>query len=305
MARCRVPFATVAVTFLAVVVALMSSLASQAGAQKAGRFYVEATSTPMSFLPAGAHNADWTPVVQEFGGVEMVLVPAGCFEMGSTDGDTEEGAVHRVCYEEPFWIGKYEVTNAQYQVCVTAGACSLPYNKANYDDPAYADHPVVDVTWFQASEYAAWVGGVLPSEARWDYAARGPEGWEYPWGDTFDGTRLNFCDASCEFGHRDSMYDDGFTQTAPVGSFPEGTSWVGAHDMSGNVWEWMSTAYAGYPFQADEVGEAGSPLDARALRSGSWLSGKYHTRAAYRFGAAVDFWSHGIGFRVARVAYSE
>lgn len=243
--------------------------------------------------------------MQEFNGVEMVLVPAGCFEMGSMDGGSDERVVHRVCYEEPFWIDKYEVTNAQYRACVTAGACSPPYDKTNYDDPAYADHPVVDVNWFQAGEYAAWMGGALPTEAQWEYAARGPEGWEYPWGDTFDGTRLNFCDASCEFDGRDSTYDDGYTQTAPVGSFRKGASWVGAHDMSGNVWEWTSTAYAGYPYQADEVREASSRLDARALRSGSWFSAKYYTRATYRFGAAPNFRGLGIGFRVVRVAPSQ
>ncbi len=274
------------------------------------------TPTPRpAAYPAGAPNADWTPVVREFNGLPMVYVPAGCFVMGSTDPQidaaleqcradygpcerdwfTDEKPRSEVCLDA-FWIGQTEVTNAQYQACVQAGACS-PLKDRRY--AGNADHPVVSVDWFQARDYAAWVGGALPSEGQWEYAARGPQGLQYPWGEEFDDNRLNYCDANCANDWRHAAYDDGYAQTAPVGSFPAGASWVGALDLSGNVWEWTSTLYREYPYRAGDGRE--DPTSAgwgRVLRGGSWNDGRFNARAADRLWLQPSTEDSHYGFRI-------
>jgi formylglycine-generating enzyme required for sulfatase activity len=123
------------------------------------------------------------------------------------------------------------VTNAQYVRCVEAGACQ---KSALADDARFngANYPVVGVVWQNAADYCRWAGGRLPSEAEWEYAARGPEGRLYPWGDTFDGSKVSSTGNA-----------DGCEYTAPVGSFLAGASWVGALDMAGNAYEWANNWY--------------------------------------------------------------
>lgn len=153
----------------------------------------------------------------------------------------------------------YEVTNAAYRACVEAGGCKAPGDRTYYDDPTYADHPVVWVDWFMAQAYAAWRGCRLPSEAEWEYAARGPDSRVYPWGN--------------QWAAENSVTSETFGQTAPVGSRPGGVSWVGALDMSGNVWEWTRSLYEPYPYDAGDGREAdtGDSRDVRrVLRGGSW-----------------------------------
>ncbi len=195
---------------------------------------------------------------------------------------------------EGYWIAKYEVSNAQYQLCVAAGTCE-PSDYAEDNRFNGADYPVVGVSWFDAAAYIAWLNeagavsgdwsNALPTEAEWEYAAVGQTGTDYPWGDEFDGTRLNFCDTNCTFDWKDSAWDDGYATTAPVGSYPAGESWVGASDMSGNVWEWT-----------------GSWLDEaqtrRVVRGGSWSYLQDLARAASRNGRAPDARDGGLGFRV-------
>jgi formylglycine-generating enzyme required for sulfatase activity len=203
----------------------------------------------------------------------MVFVPGGRFRMGRT---WQLDAWPHTVTLDSYWIDQTEVTNTHYGRCVAVGACRAPstcsWGEPTYGDPSMAHHPVVCVTWQDAASYCRWTGGRLPTEAEWEFAARGPEGSVYPWGDRFDGTRLNSCDANCP--HTDSQVlsiDDGFERTAPVGSFPDGASWCGAMDLAGNVWEWVGDWHARYPL-THQTNPAG-PQDGteRIIRGGSWF----------------------------------
>ncbi len=241
--------------------------------------------------------------------VEQVFVPAGSFRMGSEYGEENELPVHQVKLDA-FWIDRTEVTNAQYAACVDAGACDPPQYKSSLtrksyyddDDPAYADYPVIYVSWENAVKFAAWAGGRLPTEAEWEYAARGPEVRAYPWGNTFNGERLNFCDLTCPLGHRNTAWDDGHADTAPVGSYLEGASWVGALDMAGNVGEWVGDRYAG-DYYAGSPGDNPTGPDTgeyRALRGGSWNLDRRYMRAAHRsYNYPLNGYIIYVGFRVA------
>ena len=194
-------------------------------------------------------NADWTPHIEAFTftnglTLELALVPAGCFQMGN-DPEAGEGAADGgpQCFDAPFWIGRTEVTNAHYRACYDMGACDrAPLDSGpDFNGP---DWPVMGVDWAMAQQYVAWLSATsgvpfrLPTEAEWEYAARGPDNLVFPWGDAFDGARLSFCDIQCDCNGRDGSTDDGYALTAPVGIYsPAGDSWVGAADLAGNVWD--------------------------------------------------------------------
>ena len=243
------------------------------------------TATPAEELTPSLGDT-WTRPAD---GMVMVYVPAGEFEMGSTEGDDDEQPVHTVALDG-FWIDQTEVTNAQYEQCVVAGACSpRPFSGSGrrvlyYGDSAYDDYPAIYATWYQAQTYCRWAVGRLPTEAEWEYAARGPEGRVFPWGDEFDGTRLNYCDANCERAWADETVDDGYAGTAPVGSFPAGASWCGAQDLAGNVWEWVADSYASdYYDRSPSRNPTGlSSWEYRVLRGGSWGFDAYYVRGANR-----------------------
>jgi formylglycine-generating enzyme required for sulfatase activity len=201
-------------------------------------------------------NEQWEgkQVIQEINGVEMVLVPAGCFMMGSTDSQAEinEQPVHEQCFEAPFWIDRYEVTNAQF-----AAFAGVAGRASNWTE---GDRPRESITWFEARDYCEKRGARLPTEAEWEYAARGPDNLLYPWGNDFVGDHVVYGENSGG-------------ETAPVGSRPAGDSWVGAADMSGNVWEWVSTLYQDYPYVAEDGREdTNNSTYVRVLRGGSWVS---------------------------------
>jgi len=203
----------------------------------------------------------------------MVYVPGGEFKMGGTG----ELADRKHTVElDSFWIDQTEVTNAQYRSCVEAGACRAPtacsWGEPTYQDATSADHPVVCVAWHETDAYCAWAGGRLPTEAEWEYAARGPDSAIYPWGDEFDGTRLNSCDTNCPHqDHRVTDYDDGYARTAPAGSYPEGASWCGALDLAGNVWEWVADWHGAYPLGRQENPTGPERGSERLIRGGSWF----------------------------------
>ncbi len=248
----------------------------------------EFTLTPTPFPRFEGHNIDWTPQITTVNGIEVAFVPPGCFTMGSADFDT--APLHAQCLDEPFYIGVTEVTNAQYARCVDDGACTPPDDQTYFADRDYADHPVVYVDWFQTRDFAEWWGGRLPTEREWEYAARGVESWNYPWGDDWDSARANI-----------SGSGDGFDLTAPVGSFLNGASWVGALDMSGNVWEWTNFIPEEYPYNPNTGREAntGSEVDVRSvLRSGSWVFDHDYARAALRSSVDSNHGGNSVGFRV-------
>jgi formylglycine-generating enzyme required for sulfatase activity len=247
-------------------------------------------------------NDEWVPVIREFDGIPMALVPAGCFTMGSTDEQieiyltmlnrrglyTDEQPSHQQCFDEPFWIDVYEVTNGFY------GSYGLWHDN---------DQPRESVNWFEADLYCRGRGMRLPSEVEWEYAARGPDNLLYPWGNTFDGNRLNFCDFNCQNPGADPSYDDGYLFTAPVGSYPEGVSWVGTMDMAGNVWEWVSSILLPYPYDPGDGREVGAEQDRtslRMVRGGGRLDPDYEVRSANRNERMPTDFDSRFGIRCAR-----
>jgi serine/threonine-protein kinase len=190
-----------------------------------------------------------------------------------------------------FWLDRTEVTNTQYRLCVADGACR---ESRLANDLAYGgdDYPAAGIPWQDAQDYCVWAGGRLPTEAEWEYAARGSEGYTYPWGEEFTCTGGNFWDKA-------SGCDDGFAEPAPVGSFPEGTSWCGALDMAGNVWEWVADVYGPYPDEGQVNPTGPASGGERVLRGGSWGYHQPFVRAAYRYPVppAADYLA--VGFRCA------
>ena len=163
-------------------------------------------------------------------GMVQAYVPAGLFQMGSTESDPEadrdEFPAHEV-YLDAFWMDTTEITSDQFAQYVASGGCTPPQHSFRYGDPTYRDHPVLGVAHPQAAAYCVWAGRRLPTEAEWEKAARGEGGRRYPWGDEPpDETRANFS------GIRND--------TAPVGSFPAGASSYGIFDLAWNVWVWAS-----------------------------------------------------------------
>ena len=244
-------------------------------------------------------------------GMTLVYVPGGTLQMGSSGeqiaqalilckqypdaygkcrsaGFEEESPQHSVTLDG-FWIDRTEVTNGQYEMCVAAGSCN-PSRLA--DDPAHTgeDHPVAGIPWQDAADYCRWAGGRLPSEAEWEYAARGPEGNVYPWGDEFTCKRGNFGDGC-------SRCDDGYSGSSPVGNFPAGASWCGALDMAGNVWEWVAGEFAAYPSLGEPLPGDKPPSDEGVLRGGSWAYCPAFVRAAYRYPVVPGANYLAVGFR--------
>jgi formylglycine-generating enzyme required for sulfatase activity len=224
----------------------------------------------------------WTPKPE----IEWVNVDAGEFMMGSNEGDSDERPVHPVSLDA-FRISKYEVTNAQYAQCVRATVCDEPEGLQYYSDPAYADHPVVYVSWFNAEDFCEWIDGRLPTEAQWEYAARGPEGNMYPWGD-----ELPTCQRA--------QYWECGEDTVPVGSFGEASaSWCGVEDMAGNIWEWVRDWHGDYPSEPRTNPTGPENGDCRMLRGGGFYGAPDSLRAAYRSHGAPGLRYDDIGFRCA------
>lgn len=247
--------------------------------------------------------------------MEQVYVPAGEFIMGSTDIEAKQSieggraypeVPQNTVYLDGYWIDKYEVTNGQYASCVEDGVCDSPFNPASftrlnyYPNPEYANYPVIWVKWKMARTYCEWAGRRLPTEAEWEKASRGTDGAKYPWGDEeISGERANFCDFNCPKSWANGRYDDGYPDTAPVGSFPEGASPYGAMDMSGNVWEWTGTLIQPFPYDPTDGRENLDLRGERSWRGGAWNNGYWWMRSSVRYRSVPNYWYYNLGFRCA------
>ena len=252
------------------------------------------------------------PVLSETGS-RMLFMPGGLFRLGNDEGADDEQPSRMVSLN-PYYIDETEVTNGAYAQCVSAGECEPPaYSRASFypdyfGNSEYADYPVLYVNWYKAQAFCQWRGDRLPSEAEWERAAgfdpeRGIKA-VYPWGDDFEGTRLNYCDTNCYQAEKDSAYDDAYGDTAPVGSYPEGRSAIGAYDMLGNVMEWTNDWYdRNYYTVAPDSNPLG-PLEgfSKSVRGGSWLSKRDELGVSLRTFYDPNEHRANIGFRCARNA---
>jgi serine/threonine protein kinase/formylglycine-generating enzyme required for sulfatase activity len=274
-------------------------------------------------------------------GMILIYIPAGNFLLGSADADPnakEDEKPQERIYLDAYWMDQTEVTvdrfaqfviETHYQTDAERGCCDgnnakpggLVYapgpggtwtstfvERAYWklpDGPGVGEasprRPVVQVTWNDAQAYCAWAGRRLPTEAEWDKAARGTDGLIYPWGNDFDGTKVNFCDKSCAANWRNATVGDGWPRTSNVGVFPAGASPFGLLDMSGNVWELVNDLYdfRGY-FRFPTANPPGVETGTtRVVRGGSWLDTFDRVRPSARSERLPDSRDDITGFRCA------
>ena len=189
---------------------------------------------------------------------EMILVPEGPFIMGtdSEDAFADTKPSHRVTLKA-YLIDRYEVTNAQYTKCVEAKYCTPPQDLSSATRPDYftnndyANFPVIHVDWYQASAYCSWAGKRLPTEAEWEKAARGEQGYFFPWGNSLPEV----------IPAQINQFEGG--DTAPADANPEGISPYGVYNMEGNVWEWTADQYDQYYYSKSPA------ADPRAVTGGN------------------------------------
>jgi serine/threonine protein kinase len=269
--------------------------ASQTGPLIAIPVAVPVSTPAPSFVPGTPRNDDR--------GLPQVWVSPGCFMMGSPPGynvRTEECPEHEVCITNGFWLDQYPVTNAAFQEFIEDGGyknrqiwsnagwqwlsvnnIKKPGNYPGHDDPV---QPRVGVSWFEADAYARWRGGRLPTEAEWEYAARGPDSLKYPWGNTYEDGKANVR----------------ARRIKPVSAYPDGRSWSDAFDLIGNVWEWVADWYDEAYYREDVKNDPPGPTSGktRVLRGGSWRHDQNLARAAARRPDAPLTRDDYIGFRI-------
>jgi len=237
---------------------------------------------------------------------EMIRIPAGVFLMGSDNGPEDERPQHKVNLAE-FFIDRNQVSNGQFARFLNSAGPAGKGGEKYYDvddsdarihrrdgkwlaDAGHEKRPVVEVSWFGAAAYCGWLGKRLPSEAEWEKAARGTDGRKYPWGnDQPDANRAH--------------YNAGWNDLRDVGNFPTGASPYGVLDMAGNGWEWVSSAYLPYPYNAADGREDSAREQVRGTRGGGHDSSAAELTATHR-GRHVSrnyrSGHHNIGFRCAR-----
>jgi formylglycine-generating enzyme required for sulfatase activity len=222
-------------------------------------------------------------------GIVQVYVPAGCFTMGSDQlGDINDQirgqSARLVCITQPFWMDKFEVSNADWEQFRVATGSQLAYLD-NYQTSTQPDTPRVGMTLEQATAYAQWRGGSIPTEAQWEYAARGPNALLYPWGNSFNGQANIYGTAG---------------GTVSVTSYSNGVSWVGAYNMAGNAGEWVSDCYnPSYDAQL-VTNDPVSPCDGSTemVKGSSFSFNSYPAQGAYRFVNTARQHFFDVGLRV-------
>ena len=205
-------------------------------------------------------------------GYVMVWIPSGEFYMGNNKGDKDERPKHKV-EVEGFWLGKYELTNAQYaRFLQTADQWhKTPFlEEKEYNSPK---QPVAGIRFYDAIAYCQWANLRIPTEAEWEYAACGGKQMKYP---TRNGRISHSLANFLGKKGRDKWVD----RPAPVGSFPSNP--FGLFDMAGNVWEWTSSLYQYYPYNAGDGRENMHARDYRVLRGGSWGFPKNYCKTTHR-----------------------
>ena len=236
---------------------------------------------------------------------ELVVVPAGSFNMGSPQSEAGrfywEGPVHRVTIERPFAVGVYEVTYAEWDACVSGGGCG-GYRPKDWGW-GRGNRPVISVSWPYAKAYVRWLSEKtgeayrLPSESEWEYAARAGTRTPFHTGGTISTEQANYDGRGTYGSGRRGQYREG---TVAVGSF--GANDFGLHDVHGNVREWVedcwNDSYLGAP--ADGSAWGSGDCSGHVLRGGSWSHEPRYLRSAFRSWLDDGWWEIDAGFRVAR-----
>jgi formylglycine-generating enzyme required for sulfatase activity len=239
---------------------------------------------------------------------EMVVVPAGTFMMGSPESEigrgSNEGPQRKVTMRS-FAIGKHEVTFAQWDICAAEGGCS---HKPGDETWGRGKRPAINVSWHDAAQFVAWLSRKtgkayrLPTEAEWEYAARGITDASVPHLPFATGTTINYKQANYDanFTYADGKMGLYRQKTVEVGTF-RGNAF-GLHDMHGNVWEWVQDCYRDSYRGAPTDGSAVAARDCglRVLRGGSWNYYPQLLRSAYRYATAPEVRLDMVGLRVAR-----
>ena len=232
-----------------------------------------------------------TPTFIEQGDAQMILIPAGEFIVGSTEGEGYNDERPPVTVDlDAYYMDRCEVTNAQFKLFMEATGHSAPmyWDDEKYNQP---EQPVVGVTWHDAAAYAKWAGKRLPTEAEWEKSSRGTDGRMYPWGNEWDSLKCS-----------SNIGADSRICPAPVASFRDGASPYGVMDMTGNVWEWCADWYGSNYSRSPRKNPKGPNFSGeRVLRGGSWCTTDHaYLRCANRNWFSPDFGFDDAGFRCAR-----
>jgi len=264
--------------------------------------------------------------------LQLMLVHPGDFIMGDPGGMADEKPAHKVRISQPFYIGRYPITTSQYRRFVSRTGYRTTAERegrgwvlknrewqfiagCNWQNPGFKqgdEHPAVLLSYADAQAFISWATRHssknlrMPTEAEWEYAARGQDGRVYPWGNEWDGKKANHADVNLknsDKGGRTWAYaedDDGYAFTSPVGKLAN-ASWCGASDMAGNIWEWCQDWYAeDYYESAPETDPKGPEKGFnRVLRGGSWSNHAQFCRCAVRLWYPPTYAFSTFGFRVA------
>lgn len=243
---------------------------------------------------------------------DIIWLPAGEFTMGATLDDVEHA--RRLCVTErmpsalrlrgcasdelfsnetparrvfvsAFGIDRYEVSRAEYEACVSRGACAPPWRDSTHPGLSHPEHPITGISWAQAAEFCRTRGGRLPTEAEWERAARGDSARRYPWGNFYNETLANHGGPALTLDPTDGEVSavDGYALLAPVTAFSQAKSPHGLVQAAGNVWEWTRDAYAPLSLQeqrVDPLMPQGTGL--RVVRGGSFRSPAFALRVTHR-----------------------